>query len=144
MSVEQNKSTVRRVFEEVFGKGDVNLISQFVDRNFVSHDPSMPQEIKGHEGFSNFVTSLRNSFPDMQMKVEDVFGEGDRVALRWSCTGTHKGEFGSFPASGKRTKVTGTDIFRFSGGKIVENWSHWDALGLMQQIGAVPELEHAM
>ncbi len=141
MSTDQNKSTVRRLIEEVFNKGNFSVITQFVDSKYVNHDPSLPEEVKGPEGLKQFVTSLRTSFPDLHMNVEDTFSEGDKVCCRWSCTGTHRSSWGSIPASGKKVKVSGIDLYRFSGDKILENWSQWDALGFMQQVGAIPELE---
>lgn len=139
--MEQNKSTSRRLYDEVYNKGNLSSISQFVDSKFVGYDPSFPEPTKGLDGFRDFVTSIRTAFPDVSMKVENIFGEGDHVCCRWSATGTHRGDFMGISATGKRFKITGTDTFRFSGGKIVENYCNWDALGMFKSLGLIPEME---
>jgi predicted ester cyclase len=68
----------------------------------------------------------------------DLIAEGDKVAGRWTARGTHKGDLFGIPPTGKQGTVTGIDIYHFAGGKIEENWSNWDALGLMQQLGVIP------
>ena len=77
-------------------------------------------------------------FPDAQITVEDQIAEGDRVVTRWTERGTHQGEFMSVPPSENRIEIAGITINRFSGGKIAETWTNYDALGMMQQIGAMP------
>ncbi len=141
MSLDQNKTTARRFVEEIFGKGNLDLITQLVDSKFVSHDPAMPEPTKGHDGLRDFVTQVRSAFSNFTVKAEDVFGEGEKVCVRWTCTGKHTGEFLGASPTGKSITVTGTDIYRFSNGKIVENFSQWDALGVFQKMGVIPELE---
>ena len=80
----------------------------------------------------------RTVFPDMTMTVEDIIADGDRVVVRWSARGTHGGDLAGFPPTGRPVSVTGIGIHRFVGGRIVENWSQFDQMGMLQQIGAVP------
>jgi steroid delta-isomerase-like uncharacterized protein len=84
------------------------------------------------------VTMYRSAFPDMRVTIEDLVAEGDKVAARWSVTGTHRGELMGIPATGKRVTVTGIEINRFAGGKLVEHWESFDQLSMMQQLGVVP------
>ena len=81
---------------------------------------------------------LRTTFPDIDVSVDDLIAEGDRVVIRWTGTGTHSGEFMGVPATGVKISVTGIAIDRIEGGKIVEHWEQFDTLGMMQQLGAIP------
>jgi predicted ester cyclase len=78
------------------------------------------------------------AFPDIQVTAEDVFAEGEKVALRWSAQGTHRGEMMGIAPTGKQVTMTGQAIYRITGGKIEEAWSHGDALGMLQQFGVTP------
>ena len=134
---EENKAIVRRVYEQVWSKGNLDVVDELCAADFVLHDPAQPG-IRGPEGYKQIVTGNRTAFPDLQITVEDQLAEGDKVATRWTTTGTHQGEFAGIPATGKRGGVTGTTIARVVGGKIVEERSNWDTLGLLQQLGAIP------
>ena len=134
---EENKAIVRRVYEQVWSKGNLDVVDELYAADFVLHDPAQPG-IRGPEGYKQIVTGNRTAFPDLQITVEDQLAEGDKVATRWTTTGTHQGEFAGIPATGKRGGVTGTTIARVVGGKIVEERSNWDTLGLLQQLGAIP------
>jgi steroid delta-isomerase-like uncharacterized protein len=79
------------------------------------------------------------AFPDAEVTIEDQLAEGDKVVTRWTGRGTHQGELMGVPPSGNRVEVPGITISRIEGGKIVEEWENYDALGMMQAIGAVPE-----
>ena len=89
------------------------------------------------------VTLYRTAFPDLQLTIEDIIAEGQTVMPRWSCRGTHKGDLSGIVPAGKQFTISGVSIARFTGGKMVEGWVNWDALGLMQQLGVVPELAKA-
>jgi predicted ester cyclase len=80
------------------------------------------------------------AFPDMHYTVEDLIAEGDKVVCRWTVRATHQGEFMGVPATGKVVTWTGISITRFAGGKDVEDWESFDMLGLMQQLGAIPQM----
>ena len=79
-----------------------------------------------------------SAFPDGQITIEDQIAEGDKVVVRWAAYMTHRGEFAGIPATGKQLTVAGIDIYRYEGGKRVETWRQWDALGMMRQLGVVP------
>ena len=86
---------------------------------------------------------FRAAFPDLHVTLEDVFGEGDKVATRGYFTGTHQGEFNGIPATGKQVKVSYIDLWRLENGKAVDNWVQMDMIGLMQQLGVIPAPEGA-
>jgi steroid delta-isomerase-like uncharacterized protein len=134
---EENKAIVRRSYEELWSKGNLDVVDEIYATDFVLHDPAQPG-ISDAEGYKQQVVTIRTAFPDLNIKVEDQLAEGDKVATRWATTGTHQGEFAGIPATGKQGGVTGTTIARVVGGKIVEERSNWDTLGLMQQLGVIP------
>jgi predicted ester cyclase len=87
-----------------------------------------------------FAATYRQAFPDLQNTVEDMVAEGDKVVVRFRARGTHQGETEAFGSPmGKRMDMTGITIKRLSDGKIVEAWTNFDALGMMQQLGLIPE-----
>lgn len=136
---EANKAIVRRGFEEIWNKGNLAAVDEMYATNFVLHDPGSPG-VRGPEGVKQYVTRERTAFPDIHFVVEDQIAEGDKVATRWTATGTHQRELMGIPASGKFATVTGIMISRILEGKIVEGWSNWDALGMLQQMGVAPRM----
>lgn len=100
--------------------------------------PAEPDPIRGPDGFKRFVDRIRGSFPDVHVSIEDMLAEGDLVAVRLTMTMTHTAPYQGLPATGRR--LTGTQILidRVADGRIVETWQEVDALGIMQQLGAVP------
>ena len=140
---EENKTLVRREVEEVFSKGNLDAAEEIYAPGYVSHEPTSPEDIRGVDGARQFAAEFREAFPDLQVTVEDQFAEWDRVATRFTARGTHQGELEGIAPTGNRVEVTGLVISRITGGKIAEDWTHYDALGLMQQIGAIPSPAHA-
>ena len=109
----------------------------------VDHDPAADQG-KGPEGFIHFFTGFREAFPDLSIAVEHLVTDDNNVAFAYTITGTHKGNFLGFPASGRKIKVRGMQISRFEDAKIVERWGSSDELGILQQIGAVTLADSAV
>lgn len=110
---------------------------------FDSHDASvvaygLAPEPLDIEGLKKFYEGLWRAFPDLQITIEDLIGEGDRVAWRLAVSGTHEAEFRGVPATGNTVKFAAQYIFRFDNGKIVERWTNLDRLGVLIQIGAIP------
>ena len=132
----QNKTIVRKVFEEIQSQGNLALVDELVASDYVGHTP--PADIHGPEGAKQFDMMLRAAFPDIQVTVEDQIAEGDKVATRWTCRGTHKGQFQGMPPTGEQMTMSGMTIFRIANGKLVEGWNNPDLLGMLQQLGAVP------
>jgi steroid delta-isomerase-like uncharacterized protein len=139
MSAETNKAVVRRYFEEVWDRGNLRVIDELVDPDFDGHPAgSSPDFGRGIEGQRQFVMTYREAFPDLHMQIEEMVADGDLVAVRWSGSGTHQGELMGMPPSGKQAHVTGMFITRVKDGKLMETWGNFDALGMLQQIGAIP------
>ena len=140
MSAEQNKILVRRVYEEIINKGNLNVADEAFSSDYVYRSPGSP-ELRGPEGFKQLIAMYRNAFPDLHLDVDSLIAEGDTVVSRWTGGGTHKGELMGIPPTGKHVKVTGVVISRFAGGKAVEDWELIDTLGMLQQLGAIPAPE---
>ena len=138
MSTEENKAIVRRVNDEVWSEGHLDVIEELIADNFVATVVGAPEQIRGPQGFREFVVMYRTAFPDLRITVDEQFAEGETVITRWTATGTNEGELMGMPATGKQATVAGININRISGGKLVEGWGLFDQLGLLQQIGAVP------
>jgi steroid delta-isomerase-like uncharacterized protein len=139
MSAEENKAVARREVEELFARGNLDAAEEIYAPDFVGHEPTSG-DIRGIEGAKQFVASWRQAFPDLQPTLEDQVAEGDKAVTRFSVRGTHQGETEEFgPPTGERMELTGISILRFADGKIVEEWINFDALGLMQQLGLVPQ-----
>ena len=132
----RDKAVVRR-FYEVFRAGDMSILEEVLSSNFVDHNPfaGLPP---GPEGLRQVIGTLRAAFPDSGISVEDMLAEGDKVAVRAEMTGTHRGEFMGIPATGNKIAVTGISIYKVAGGKITDHWEQMDAMGMMQQLGAMP------
>ncbi len=135
---DENKAISRRVFEEIISQGNLSLADEIFASNYVDHDPANP-DVSGPAGFKLLVSKYRSAFPDLRLTVNDIFAEGDEVVVRWTWSGTHKGDLEGVPPTGKKMGGEGITISRFSGGKVEEDWANWDALGLMRQLGVVPE-----
>jgi steroid delta-isomerase-like uncharacterized protein len=140
---EGNKNAVRRLFEEVWNKGNKQVADELFTSNYTHHDLSTPDVGRGPESEKKRVTLYRTAFPDLRLTVEDMIAEGETVTARWSCKGTHKGDLNGIAPTGKQFTISGISITQFVNGKMVEGWINWDALGLMQQLGVVPELGKA-
>jgi steroid delta-isomerase-like uncharacterized protein len=132
---EPNKALARRVIEELFTNHNVALIHEFFP-DCVYHAPAVG-ELRG-EAYRQFLTQVLSAFPDGRWTVEDQLAEGDNVVTRWSFTGIHLGNLMGIAPTGKQVKTSGVMIDRIAGGKIAEEWEEYDALGMMQQLGAVP------
>jgi steroid delta-isomerase-like uncharacterized protein len=120
--------------EEVINADDVGLVPGFVGEDFVDHDPP-PGASPDIAGLGRAFTRVRASFPDFRATVEDLVAEGDRVAYRWTFRGTHLGNFGGIPPTGRKAEWSVIGIARFAEGKIVERWQRIDTVGLLGQLG---------
>ncbi len=137
---ENNKAVVRRLLEEVWNKGNLSLVDELFTPNFEFHDASTPDLGRGPESERKRVTLYRNAFPDLRITIEDMIAEGETVVTRWTCRGTHKGDLSGIAPTGKQITISGITVGRFANGKIAQGYANWDALGLMQQLGVVPQL----
>jgi len=130
-----NKEAFRRINQEAWSQGQLAVVDEFVAPEYVYHEPALG-ELHGPEGLKGAVAVYRAGYPDMSFTINEMVAEGDLVAMRWSAAGTHTGELMGIPATGLETTTVGVNIARFNAtGKVVEEWSSWDTLGLMQQLG---------
>lgn len=136
---EEHIAIVRRFFEEAFSHGDLDLIDELVADDAVGYDPTQPEPIRGADGMKELVNMYRSAFPDLVFEVHEALSDDDLVAVRWTSTGTHDGELMGIEPTGRTVTVEGVEIDRIEGGKIVESRVTWDALGVLRQIGAIPE-----
>jgi steroid delta-isomerase-like uncharacterized protein len=137
MPVEENIQLMRRWFREVWNEGRTQTVHDLLAPDAVARGQrGAGTEIRGPEEFVKFVNEIRNSFSDMRLEIEDIFGADDKVVVRWSATMTHTGHALGFPPSGKTVQIGGISIARVGGGKVVEGWDNWDQLGMLEQIGA--------
>jgi steroid delta-isomerase-like uncharacterized protein len=134
--LEANKSVVRRFYAAVNG-GDLDALDELVSEDYQTHPP-LPGQPPGRDGLKYILGVFATGFPDVQLTVEDMIAEGDRVAARWTARGTHNGPFFGVPPTGRQAQFGGTDIFRVEGGKLVEAWHIEELLSILIQIGAVP------
>ena len=138
MSTEDNKALVRHVFEEVLNPGKLALVEEFYSPNLVVHTPS--GAVEGTEAYKQYLMMYHTAFPDAHYSIEDQIAEGDKVVTRWSGRGTHQGSLMGLAPTGKQATVTGISIERSEGGKIVEVWTEFDLLGVLQQLGVIPSM----
>jgi steroid delta-isomerase-like uncharacterized protein len=137
---EENKTIVRRLFEELWNKGNLSVADELFTPNYNHHDPSTPEVGRGPESEKKRATLYRTAFPDLRLTIEDIIAEGETVMARWSCRGTHKGDLSGIAPTGKQFTISGVTIARLTNGKLAEGYVNWDALDLMQQLGVAPEL----
>jgi steroid delta-isomerase-like uncharacterized protein len=130
---DQNKRHIQELYESCFNRGDMAVMDRLVAFDYVG-----PQGDKGPDAFKRTIAVLRTAFPDIHYAIDDVVAEGDRVAVRWRWSGTHKGQYRAFAATGKSFSNTGAAIFRFRDGKIVAAAIETDRLGFLQQLEVVP------
>jgi steroid delta-isomerase-like uncharacterized protein len=141
---EQNKAIVRRLIEEFWNRGNLSVADQLFTPNYTHHDSSSPDFGHGPESERKRANLYRNAFPDMRLTIEDLIAEGDTVMARWSWHGTHKGDLNGIAPTGKPFTISGVTVARLLNGKLAEGHVNWDALGLMQQLGVVPQLAKAV
>jgi predicted ester cyclase len=134
MGTEQDKANDRRFIEEVLNRGNLSVIDELGDPNFVDHSipPGVPPTIDGLKGF---LTQFRAAFPDLHYTIDDQIAEGDRIVQRLTGSGTMKGDFMGMPASGKSARWSEIHITRWANGKAVEHWGVVDQMGMLAQLG---------
>ena len=138
---EDNRAIVRRWIETFNNpytpQNEVDVLAP----DYVAHAPWLPDPLD-LEAWARFTAAFVEAFPDLRLTVEDVFSSEDMVAARVSFRGTHRGEFQGIPPTGKEVAFSSIEIDRMVDGKVQEHWFEMDLLGLMQQLGAIPEPEH--
>lgn len=136
MSAEQNKALVRR-YQDSLNANNLDALDGVLAPSLISHNllPGVPSGLQGakmvHQG-------LLVAFPDQRTDIDDLIAEGDKVVMRFTVSGTHKGPLMGIPATGKSYSVPGMSVFRIADGKIAEHWGVFDQMAVMQQLGLMP------
>ena len=142
MSAEENKAVLRQ-WIEAYNERDLEAEAAVLAPDYVAHVPAAPGPLEGLEAWRQFSGSFAEAFPDIRLTVEEIFSEGDMVAARVAFHGTHSGEFQGIPPTGKEVAFTSIEVNCVADGKVEEYWVELDLLGLMQQLGAIPEPGHS-
>jgi predicted ester cyclase len=133
--VERNTRVIGRLYDELFSSWNLAVIDEIISPEFLGH--GMPPGIpRGPEGVRRFYAGIRAGLPDFRITVDDLFGAGDRVVVRWHATATHTGTFRGMAPTGAPVTLNGIAIYRLANGKAVERWVQVSMLDLVEQIRA--------
>jgi predicted ester cyclase len=138
VSEAENKAQFRRAYEEVLNRGDLSVVDELIVPDFLNHE-APPGRDRGPESMRGLATMLRTAFPDLRFTIEELVAEGDIVAGRLTMSGTHDGPLMGMPPTGRSVRQEHMHFVRFRDGKAVEHWGVRDDLGMMQQMGVMPE-----
>ena len=133
--VEKNKDLARRVFEEILNQGKYEIFDEIYTRDFVKHVDRKEFTLAQEKGAAR---AMRDASSDLVMTIDQMVAEGDQVAILYTGRGTSTGPFGGMPATGKKYVVSGVTLYRFSGGKIAEEWTFYNMLDILNQLGYPP------
>jgi steroid delta-isomerase-like uncharacterized protein len=136
MTTEQNVELAKRVFNEVWSGREYDKLNEFLDPNYKGHDPQV-SPLDSAEDVKNALMGFHRAFPDLSFRLDSVFGVDVRVVVYWTAIGTHTGPLGDVPATNKEAQVHGVTTMRVEDGKVAEDWTIWDALGMYQQLGLI-------
>jgi steroid delta-isomerase-like uncharacterized protein len=143
MSVEENTKLVRGWWEALNQGNAINVVETFYAAEYVLHDPSQPEPVRGVEGVRAFVSEITSAFPDMHCTVDDLVADGDKVVQRVTARGTQQGMFQGMPPTGKPVEIWIMIISRIADNRIVEEWQLVDSLSMLQQLGIIPTPDQA-
>jgi steroid delta-isomerase-like uncharacterized protein len=138
-----NKSIILRLYAEVWNKRKLDVIKEIISPSHALQAPNISGSSVGPEAYKSQVALFLTGYPDLRFTIEDTVAEQDKVVACWTFSGTHKGDFMGVSATNKRVSVDGMTIHHLAGGKIMDSYSNWDTLGMMQQLGVVPALGQA-
>ena len=133
-----NKSIVRLLYDEVWNKRRLELVDEIISPSHALHDPNLTGSAVGPEAYKRLVSRWVAGISDLRFTLEDMVGENEKLAVAWTISGTHKGEFMGVPPTNKKVTVDGITIHHFVNAKIMDSYASWDARGMMQQLGVVP------
>jgi predicted ester cyclase len=138
MSVAENKATIRRLIDEVWNQRAFEVLDQLIAADAVISESGIPYPTRGPACLKEGIGAICAGFPDIRISADDIVAEGDRVVVRWSSCGTHQGEYFGIAPTNRQVMANGIAIYRFAGGKVVEEWLNTDMLGVLRQLGVVP------
>lgn len=141
MNAQQNITLVKKLFDEYYTKGNLSIADQIFTNDVKLVDDSTPNFKGGLSGLKQRETMYKTAFPNKTLKIDDILATEDKVVVRWTAQGTHKGDLQDIPPTGKNFKIHGISIYTMSNGKISSINQVWDRLGLLEQIGVVEPAE---
>jgi predicted ester cyclase len=148
MGTEENKALVRRAYLDGMNRKDMRVIRECFAPDYVNYFPAGQGEVRGIDDFTRVLGEFLDAFSELVFTVEDVLGDGEKVALRWSATGIHTGDYRGIPptvvvpATGRPVSFGATDIYRVVGGRVVEEWNTLDGFDILRQLGALRGSDH--
>ncbi len=137
LALQRNKDIIHRYFEEWGNRGDTKAADELIAPNVTLRNP--PAVLHALEDYKKGMAAFHRAFPDLHFTVEDVIAEGDMVLVRWSLRATNRGDYQGRPPTGKTVSVTGMSLFRLAAGRIQEITVNMDRLGMMEQLGWLPD-----
>jgi steroid delta-isomerase-like uncharacterized protein len=140
VSAESNTAAARRVVDEGFNEGRLEVVDEVCAPDVVTHDPAEPEDVRGTEAHKARIDAYRIAMPDLVVTIDSIIGSDDLVASRWTARGMNDGELMGMPPTHRPVEITGMSFDRFdSDGRLVETWDQWDNAGFMAQLGISPE-----
>jgi steroid delta-isomerase-like uncharacterized protein len=137
MSID-NRAIIVRLYEEVWNKRKFDLVNELISPSHALQGPTFSGSSVGSDAYRHQVSLFVAGIPDLRFTIEDTVSENEKVVACWTISGTHAGDFMGIPATNKKVSIDGMTIHHIAGGKIMDSFSNWDALGLMRQLGVVP------
>ena len=137
MPTGQPDTLIRRIFDKAFNQGDLAIVDDLLSSDHLAHN-AFGGAPNGPQGLKWLIAMFRTAFPDLQCTVEDEIGVGDQFAAHWTMRGTHKGLFQGNPPTGRPVEVQGIIFGRILNGRLAEDWTLIDQMGILQQLGLVP------
>jgi len=132
-SIEKNVAVMRTAFASL-QEGDLDATAELLTEDFVANLPGLPEPLHGRDVWKLGVQAMFEGFPDLRVDIEDIFGAGDKVAMRLRFSGTQEGPFQGVPPTRRRVSFTSIEIYRVEGDKVAEEWVSPDMMSLMRQI----------
>lgn len=132
MSTDNTKSLIRQYIESVWNRADLNAFEDLITPNYAYHLGG--QSGRDKTEMRKFIRMVHNAFPDWRVQIVHIIAEGNMVAVRWEGEAIHQGVFHRIPATGKKVKVSGTNVYKLEGGKVAVEWEQMDSLGMLQQL----------
>jgi len=134
----ENIAVVRRLIDEVWNQRAFDVLDELFAADAIISESGVPFPIRGPLCAKEGIGVACAAFPDVRVSIEDIIAADDKVVVRWSCHGTHRGEMQGIPPTNRPMTMTGIAIYRFAGGKIVEEWMENNTVGMLRQLGVIP------
>lgn len=142
MDTNKMESSVRRLYSEVYSKGNIKICDELCSSSLKFHDAAVKGTKNGLQALKEAEATYFKAFPNKKATIEDLIVQDNQVVVRWSCQGKQDGEFEGIAATHRTFTLTGISIYTFTNDKITEVWQAWDRLSLLEQLGAT-QLAHA-